>query len=550
MILRGSGQATRGVVVILSTMIWTRAALQQLKEDDLSRQILVPLFTAMGYRDARFHGGGILEQGKDLTMWREDSLRGRVNSAAVVKAVPITGKASVVSVVQQVEQAFAAPFKDTATGAQHLVHECFVITPREVKKEGAYTLHNALQAKSFGRNVTIIDGEQLWQHVQAHLGPQVTLGTIIANYQRLNNEPGYDLQLNLAKDQTTITARTTTGEPILLRRPVFAATPKGAQARERFEHFLRTGEPTVIDRDDVIAGLGDEGPFARLADDAHGAVITLRAAVPTMRGDLCFKAPDGTRAEIPGVVIGGHAGTEYLTLTNSDQGLPLTFTVRLKVSPELGEATFNLQMRSAGHSVVWYARALDIFRTTTHGAQLAFRDFDTSIEFGLGIVTINENSAPVAAHVELVQRTLRVQERTKQPILLPARSFFTKEDIEDLTLIEHILATGSVEAECLTVPFSRAPNERLEELRRRLTTVISDFMLEGPWGPGRLLDNVLDLGPIRIADQAVRFTVEDTERAMLLLEAGHTITVTVIPAAAASLKVAYPRWIPKGEASR
>ncbi|HKS24666.1 MAG TPA: hypothetical protein VJZ76_17850 [Thermoanaerobaculia bacterium] len=132
-------------------------------------------------------------------MWREDPLRGRVNGAAVVKAVAITGESSMVSVTQQVEQAFAAPFQDTATGALQLVHECFVITPREMKKEGAHTLHNVLQAKSFGRNVTIIDGEQLWQHVQAHLGPRVTLGTIIANYHHLNSQSGYDLQLNLAK---------------------------------------------------------------------------------------------------------------------------------------------------------------------------------------------------------------------------------------------------------------------------------------------------------------------------------------------------------------
>ena len=169
-------------------MIWTRDALLTFKEDDLTRDVLGPLFRAMGYRDVRFHGGGILEQGKDMTMWRDDSIRGRVNSA-VVKAVPITGQASTTSVLHQLEQVFDVPFRDTATGADQVVHECFVITPREVEKEGAHTLHNLLRSKSLGKYVTILDGERLWQYVQQYLGPHVTLGPIMENYRQLIPTP-------------------------------------------------------------------------------------------------------------------------------------------------------------------------------------------------------------------------------------------------------------------------------------------------------------------------------------------------------------------------
>jgi hypothetical protein len=141
-------------------MIWTHDAILQLKEDDLTRQVLIPLFSAMGYENVRFHGGQILEQGKDMTMWRTDAAQGRRNAAAVVKAVKISGESSTTNVIAQLRQAWAAPFQDTATGASQQVHELFVITPREVTKEGALTLHNVIAAEPFNRYVTIIDDEQ------------------------------------------------------------------------------------------------------------------------------------------------------------------------------------------------------------------------------------------------------------------------------------------------------------------------------------------------------------------------------------------------------
>ncbi|HKS24665.1 MAG TPA: hypothetical protein VJZ76_17845 [Thermoanaerobaculia bacterium] len=186
--------------------------------------------------------------------------------------------------------------------------------------------------------------------------------------------------------------------------------------------------------------------------------------------------------------MGGYAGTEFLTLTNADQNLPLTFTVRVSVSSETDEALFGVK----------------------------------------------------------VVPSLRVQERTGQPIVLPARVFFTDEDIDDLSFIESVLATGTVEAESLSVTRARAPGDTAENWRRRFSTVSTDFNMAAAWVRRRLFDNYLDLGPMRIADQPVRFKVEDIEAAIATLEVDETLTVTVVPAAASSLRVTYPRWTPQG----
>src|SRR5207237_10618824 len=94
---------------------WTREGIAELKEDDLSRDVLVPLFEGMGYRDVRFHGGGVLEQGKDIVMFREEPVRGRVNIAVVVKSRAINGKMATGDVVNQLREAFGKKYLDNET---------------------------------------------------------------------------------------------------------------------------------------------------------------------------------------------------------------------------------------------------------------------------------------------------------------------------------------------------------------------------------------------------------------------------------------------------
>ena len=63
--------------------------LKKLSEADLRREVLIPLFGAMGFRDVtELHGSS--ELGKDIVMWQEDLLRGRVTLAVVAKSVRIS----------------------------------------------------------------------------------------------------------------------------------------------------------------------------------------------------------------------------------------------------------------------------------------------------------------------------------------------------------------------------------------------------------------------------------------------------------------------------
>ena len=119
----------------------TKQLIGQMKEDQLSREVLIPLFKAMGYRDVFYYHGGSGEQGKDIVFWESDKLETRKNYAVVVKSVNITGQAKSVKgaageVATQVQQAFGSEYLDPITTDPQQIHECFVVTNKAIKKRG------------------------------------------------------------------------------------------------------------------------------------------------------------------------------------------------------------------------------------------------------------------------------------------------------------------------------------------------------------------------------------------------------------------------------
>src|ERR1700747_812836 len=64
--------------------------LKSISEQQFALKCLMPLYRKMGFNDVEFYHGGILEQGKDLTMWSEVGGERR-NYAVVVKKGDLSG---------------------------------------------------------------------------------------------------------------------------------------------------------------------------------------------------------------------------------------------------------------------------------------------------------------------------------------------------------------------------------------------------------------------------------------------------------------------------
>src|ERR1041384_7780216 len=132
----------------------TRTKLATMKEKELQRDVLVPLFEAWGFHDVEVHQG-TTEAGKDLVMWKPGDLGERLNYAVVVKAKPISGKAagksSAAEVRFQIEQAFSTEWYDSKTTQAERADRCFVICSKEIKKEAIFAIQGVLNASNLDK---------------------------------------------------------------------------------------------------------------------------------------------------------------------------------------------------------------------------------------------------------------------------------------------------------------------------------------------------------------------------------------------------------------
>ena len=182
-------------------MIWNEESLRNMAESDLCLEVLVPLFEAMGYRDVEYHHGGALEQGKDFVMWREEPIKGRENYAVVVKAKKITGAASrgMHEVLMQIKQSLGSSYIDKRTLERQAIHQCFLVSSHEIKKEGTNSFHSLLTQENLIGRVFAIDGTELWKLVRKHLPQHTVHAQLEGAYKALGDfpHPDYDLAVSL-----------------------------------------------------------------------------------------------------------------------------------------------------------------------------------------------------------------------------------------------------------------------------------------------------------------------------------------------------------------
>src|SRR5689334_8394091 len=142
-------------------MSWTREQISKMKEVQLQKDILAPLFRAMGFKDVHINQGPN-EIGKDIVMWRPGIFGERENYAVVVKAKKISGKAignsSAANVRFQIEQAFGEPFDDPVTTEKRSVERCFVVSSKEISGQAIRAIKGILRNNNLEKVTRFIGG--------------------------------------------------------------------------------------------------------------------------------------------------------------------------------------------------------------------------------------------------------------------------------------------------------------------------------------------------------------------------------------------------------
>lgn len=175
----------------MSPVSLTKQHLQNLKESDLRTEVLIPLFKAMDFKDVTHYHGGTGEQGKDITMWRENMLGDREYYAVVAKAGRITGEAkgkgSAAEVQMQIAQALGSKFSDTADLSERQTTRCWVVSSHEIKKEATESIKNALGPRATDGSVRFIDGDELWELINRHQPERAIAQTLWGASRVLDN---------------------------------------------------------------------------------------------------------------------------------------------------------------------------------------------------------------------------------------------------------------------------------------------------------------------------------------------------------------------------
>lgn len=144
--------------------------LQEISEQELTLNVLKPLFHALRYERVDYHGGQN-EGGKDIICWTTDELGDTELIVAQVKKYKPTARAadkqSFSGIVTQLQQA-AEKKVPNLDGQQYFPSKLFFITPFEIDTRPLQTRFEAYEALK-SRRVKIIDGVNLVNLLKKHV---------------------------------------------------------------------------------------------------------------------------------------------------------------------------------------------------------------------------------------------------------------------------------------------------------------------------------------------------------------------------------------------
>ncbi|MCC4229470.1 hypothetical protein [Zunongwangia profunda] len=140
--------------------------LKSINEAEFRRDIIIPLLSKMGYiAPVEYHGSR--ENGKDIICFEYDKLGEQRFLAIVAKKGDLTGSASsnqgLMTVVNQIQQAFDSPYEDLFNMKQLLINEVWVMTTGNIVSGAEKSVINTLRKSNLDKNIRFIKDDRLVQ---------------------------------------------------------------------------------------------------------------------------------------------------------------------------------------------------------------------------------------------------------------------------------------------------------------------------------------------------------------------------------------------------
>lgn len=145
--------------------------IKQLNERDFRQDIIIPLLSKMGYlAPTEYHGTN--ERGKDIICFEYDRLNEQRFLAVVAKADDLTGNAAkdtgLMTVVNQIQQAFDCPYEDLFNMRQVFINEVWVMTTGKIVSGAQESVINTLRKTNLDKQIRIIGDDRLIELIDKH----------------------------------------------------------------------------------------------------------------------------------------------------------------------------------------------------------------------------------------------------------------------------------------------------------------------------------------------------------------------------------------------
>jgi hypothetical protein len=438
----------------------TKENIAEMKEDQLCKEVIIPLLKAMGFKDVTYTHGGANEQGKDIVCWKLNELGLRENFALVVKAKSINGKAqtggggNAGEVFMQISQTFGKDYIDPIMLQPQTVNICWVVTNQAILTNADESIRSALGGAMAVRNVRFIDGGKLWELVEQYLGKDVVnqklqeLGSIFSNfdthYSPIALVSGNEIHISL-KEKFEGAAQE---KPIVIKGTfMFPDTVEGKRVRADFENHLSTGArismPTsyfrIEDIPDVLKPFFDQRKFE------DGVLEIATASEHHFKAKLEVKTTDGDQESIDYIDLKVvKSGMNETTLETVDD------SILIKIQIVLNHSNNSLVMH-----VTW-----DIVGKTVNVGQL-FKvlnlQYCLSKSFTVKLIALEDQlivlekegssfcQPPVKSFTDMVHDLANVQQKIKKPLMLPIREY-TEDELKDINEIMTIFREAKRQA--------------------------------------------------------------------------------------------------------
>ncbi len=435
-------------------MAFKKSEIFRMKEAEFQTKVLIPLFRAMQFRDVTPFGGGNLERGKDIIMWKESDFGQRQNFGVVVKAKKITGNAETnsgaMNVLNQVRQMLKTPFLNPVTGDREIIKRCIVACSKEITKEAMNSIEGELE-NDLNKLVEWIHPEtNLFDLIEKYL-PELSIFDNLSSAQKKLDEAMKLVPYRIVADtdnRFSILAKHEKASeemPFIIKTKLkFDTTPEGREAFEKVrEHFTKGSQVEIEGRFIESLNLPNfvlDWMKPQITDDTK-LIIGANRSEYTIPIYFRRTLANGERIDSGNLDVWITEGTEIITLENDKQKTPLHCKIAFNKKEKSAE--INLMYQFYGFNVYEHLQALKFYNSMS-------RQGETDIyrsDFGIKVLQSQKGETTLKEDfnrdIILLESLVLIQEKMSV-ILNLSEDSLTNENIANIFEVAEIIKNGKL----------------------------------------------------------------------------------------------------------